>query len=389
MKTFEYRLYTTHKQERLLLDCLRESRHLYNEMLDMQKAHYAETGRFLSKFQLCKAFAGRGDAVPATTVQCLADRLDRALRRYLTRKNTDPKAGFPRFKSANQWHSIHLRQFQPGKDACLEEQRLRVPKKIGQFLKLKVHRPLKGTPRTGYLLLRADGHWYALIVCQTPDSAVEEATSHHTLSLSASEEAVGLDMGLKVFLADSEGHTIQNPRWYRSSEQTLRRKQRALARCRKGSRRRGKAARDVAKTHLKIARQRRDFLHKLARHYVDRYPILCVEDLNVQGMLRNHHLAKSIQDASWSAFLTLLEEKAERAARKVVRVPARFTSQLCFQCGECVPKSLSVRTHVCHHCGFVEDRDINAARNILRAGTRPSAANVDQWVERSPRSPSL
>jgi len=154
-------------------------------------------------------------------------------------------------------------------------------------------------------------------------------------------------VGLKVLLADSEGNTVENPRWYRVSEKTLRRKQRALCRCQKGSRRRHKAARNVAKTHLKIARQRRDFLHKTARAYVDRYAILCVEDLRVRRMGRNLCLSKSIQDASWSAFLTLLAEKAARAARQVVRVPARFTSQRCFRCGELVPKSLSVRTHVC------------------------------------------
>jgi putative transposase len=122
---------------------------------------------------------------------------------------------------------------------------------------------------------------------------------------------------------------------------------------------------------------------------VDCYTILYVEDLNVAGVVQNHSLAKSISEASWSAFLTLLEEKAESAARQVVRVPAHFTSQQCFQCGEIVPKSLSVRTHICWHCGYVEDRDINAVKNILRAGARPSADNVSQWAERSPRSPSL
>ena len=378
MKTFEYRLYTTPQQRGQLMDCLRESRHLYNQMLQRQKAHYAHTGTFLSKYDLCKAFAGRAEAVPATTVQCLADRLDKALRRFLSRRESDPTAGFPRFKSAHQWHSIQLRQFQPDKDVWLTQERLRVPAKLGKSLKLKKHRALEGVPKTCHLVLRADGHWYALIVCETP-----------SCPLPASEEAVGLDVGLKVFLADIDGNTVENPRWYRHSERTLHRKQRALCRCRKGSRRRRKAARNVAKTHLKIARQRRDYLHKTARAYVDRYGLICVEDLNVAGMVKNHALAKSISDASWSAFLLLLAEKAERAARKVVRVSAHFTTQRCFRCGELVPKSLSVRTHVCSHCGYVEDRDINAARNILRARTRPSAGNVDQGVERSPRSPVL
>lgn len=381
MKTFEYRLYPNRAQQALLMACLIESRHLYNEMLEMTKAQYAETGKFMFRYALNAAFKGRGESVPASTVQTLGDRLDKALRRYLSRKETDRRAGFPRFKSANRWHSFQLRQYGNGRDTYLSEdgKHLRVPGKLGKSIKVKLHRPLEGTPKTVHLVLRADGHWYVLIVCETP--AVEAQT--------ADKPAIGLDVGLKVFLADSEGRTVENPRYYRKSQTALRRKQRALSRCKKGSRRRRGAARNVAKTHLKIARQRRDFLFKTAKPYADGYGLIAVEDLNVQGMARNGHLAKSIHDASWSAFLDILTDKAESAGGQVVRVAAHFTSQACSRCGAIVFKSLSVRTHICPECGYVADRDVNAARNILsKARAWPSEANPPVG-EGSPRSPRL
>jgi IS605 OrfB family transposase len=143
-----------------------------------------------------------------------------------------------------------------------------------------------------------------------------------------------------------------------------------------GSHRRRRANRDVACKHLKISRQRRDFHFKTANHYAQAYGRICVEDLNVCGMVRNHHLAKSIHDASWRAFLDILSDKAERAGHQVIRVPARFTTQKRRRCGEYVQKSLSVRTHICPSCGLIEDRDVNAARNIVQAGAPPSGTGA-------------
>jgi putative transposase len=154
----------------------------------------------------------------------------------------------------------------------------------------------------------------------------------------------------------------------------------------RGSNRRRKASKQVAKQHLKIARQRRDHAHKTARNYVERYAFIAVEDLRVQNMLKNRHLARAIADASWSAFIDILTLKAENAGARVIEVSPPFTSQRCFECGEIVRKSLSVRTHICESCGYVADRDVNAARNILRAGMRPSERNVGEYSERVPRS---
>ncbi len=140
---------------------------------------------------------------------------------------------------------------------------------------------------------------------------------------------------------------------------------------------------------MKIARQRKDFLHKTARKYIDQYAVIVVEGLNISGMIKNRHLAKSIHDASWAKFVEVLEGKAEEAGSRVVRVPPHFTTQRCSDCGDLVQKSLSVRTHVCPHCGYAEDRDVNAAKNILWAGMRPSEHNAAGCRKRAPRNRPL
>jgi putative transposase len=361
MKTFEYRLYMKKEQAHVLMACLAKSRHIYNSMLEMVKQQYEEQGTFPSKYDLEHAFKGHGsEHVPATTVQMLADRLTKSLKRILAGKENDiPGIGFPRFKRPNRWHSIQLRQY--GKDAYLHEDKkhLIVPKKLGPFLKIKLHRPIEGTSKTVHLVHRADGHWYVLIVCETAP-----VTSHAPSDCSHPD--IGIDVGLKSFLTDSEGHTVEYPRFYRTSQKTLRRKQRTICRRKKGSHRRRKAARSTAQTHLKITRQRRDFQNKTAKLYAEHYQVIAVEKLTILNMVQNHSLAKSIMDSSWGAFLDILEVKAESAGHQVIRVNPRFTSQKCHQCGEIVQKSLSVRTHLCPFCGYVADRDVNAAQNILK-----------------------
>jgi putative transposase len=360
MKTFEYRIYPTKQQRHLLMQCLIESRHVYNEMLSTLKAQYEQDGTFPTEYDLNKQFAGRREHVPASTVQMLSDRLSRALKRFLGAREVGiPDVGFPRFKKPNRWHAIQLRQHKIDFSLAADGKHLSIPKKLGGSIKIKLHRPTQGTPKTAHLVLRADGHWYALIVCETePQQEHSPSTCEHP--------DIGIDVCLKSFLTDSEGHTVESPRYYRKSQATLRRKQRQMCRRKKGSSRYKKVARNTAKTHLKIKRQRRDFHYKVAKHYTEQYHHLAVENLTIDGMVKNHHLAKSIMDASWGAFLDILTAKAESAGHEVIRVNPRYTSQQCSRCGEMVHKSLSVRTHICPSCGYVEDRDVNAAKNILK-----------------------
>ena len=146
-------------------------------------------------------------------------------------------------------------------------------------------------------------------------------------------------------------------------------------------------AREVAKTHLKIERQRRDFHFKTAKRYTEAYRTIVVEDLNILGLARTN-LAKSILDAGWRAFLDILTCKAASAGGEVVRINPRFTTQRCSQCGELVQKSLSIRTHICPSCGYVADRDVNAAKNILQAGAPPSGT-LAEGLAVEPRSRRL
>ena len=186
------------------------------------------------------------------------------------------------------------------------------------------------------------------------------------------DKAVGLDLGLKYFVADSKGEKIKAPQYFRKSEYKLVKQQRQLSKKKKGGANRGKARKLVAKTHLTISRQRKDFLHKLAYKYAQSNDIVCMENLNVSGMVRNRHLAKSISDASWSIFQALLSDKLEKLGKKLVLVNPAYTSQICSQCGAIVRKSLSQRTHYCSECLYTEDRDVNAGKNILRLGMETS-----------------
>jgi len=371
MRTFEYRLYPTKEQRDRLQQCLTETRQAYNTMLDYAKAQYEQSQTFPSKYDLTAAFAGTaGEHTPATTLQTIADSLAKALKffgnhRHERQPDGSPRVGFPRFKQPNQWHSFQLRQYGPGRDVHLDGRHLSVPRKLGSCIKIKVHRPFDGTPKTAYLVKRVDGHWYALLVCETPPVVDVVPTEDN-------RPPIGIDVDLKSFLTDSNGDTVANPRFFLTSQKTIRRKQRTLSRRQKGSNRRKKAARSVAQSHLKIDRQRRDFHFKVAHHYAVLYALIVVEHLHIAGMARNRRLSKSILDAGWASFLNILQYKAERAGSEVRRIDARYTTQRCSRCGELTPKSLSVRTHVCQHCSFVLDRDHNAAINILRAGARPS-----------------
>ena len=178
----------------------------------------------------------------------------------------------------------------------------------------------------------------------------------------------GIDVGLKVFLITADGEVVENPRHYRKAEKQLTKAQRRVSRRKHGSKRRKKAVALLKRKHQQVQRQRTDFHHKTALALLRHYDTIYLEDLQVANMVRNRHLAKSISDAGWSGFRRILEGKAAYAGQRVVAVLPAFTSQECSGCGERVPKSLSVRTHVCPACGLVLDRDENAARNILAVG---------------------
>ena len=220
-------------------------------------------------------------------------------------------------------------------------------------------RPIAGTSKTVTLSKEADG-WYVAVSCADAPAHPVPPTGQET----------GIDLGLESFATLADGARIFTPAYYRKAEAYLRRCQRRVARRKKGGHRRRKAVALLAKAHQHIARQRRDFHHKEARKLVQAYDVIYHEDLRVANMVRNHHLAKSISDAGWSAFLAILTFKAANAGKRVQAVNPAFTSQRCSGpgCGVMVSKGLSVRWHSCPDCGTSLHRDHNAALNILRLG---------------------
>lgn len=290
----------------------------------------------------------------------MLERLDKAYKAFFRRVKSGEKAGFPRFKSRNRYDSFTLKQ----SGWKLEGKYLYITN-IGGF-KLFLSRPIEGNIKTVTVRKSSAGQWFVAFSCDNvPEKEYPVATSE-----------IGLDVGIKSFCVDSDGNQIQNPQYLRQSERILRRRQRALSRKQKGSNRRSKSRILVAKAHEKVSNQRKDFLHKVANHYIEAFKTIYVEDLNIKGMVRNKHLAKSISDAGWGMFFNLLAYKAAEAGRTVVKVPPHNTSQICSSCGEKVPKSLAVRIHRCPFCNLVLDRDLNASRNILTVGQTVQASTA-------------
>src|SRR5258708_3884275 len=204
------------------------------------------------------------------------------------------------------------------------------------------------------IIKRADGYYVQFGV--KTERSIEHVPSG---------KAIGIDVGLKAYLSDSDGNTVENPRHYRKAEQKLKRLHRHLSRKKKGSQNRKKARKALAKGYLKVQRQREDFARKQANALVSSHDLIAYEHLHIRTMVRNRHLAKSIHDAGWGLFLHWLAYYGIVPAIPIVAVPPQYTSQQCSDCDTIVRKSLSMRTHMCPTCGLVMDRDHNAARNIL------------------------
>ena len=346
--------------------CLYLTRKMYNDGLQELIDHYKATGKHLRRYDHDKLHdAKRHPELPAFVVDEGLNRLHRSFSNFFRGLKEGRKVGFPRFKAANRWHSFSMSAFCSLK---LHGSRFHAGKKLGGKIRVSLPESPLGNQKIARILRKPSG-WYLQIV-----------TDYDKPQLEQSEKAIGLDFGIKNLVADSEGNFVENPQFLKQSLKKLRVAQRRIARRQKGSNRRKKACRMAARVHEKIAAQRLDYYHKVARKYVNEYGTIVIEDLRPSNMVRNHTLARSIMDSSWGMLRDLLESKAESAGRQVIAVPPHYTSQKCSKCGEIVQKSLSVRTHICPWCGYTADRDVNAAKNILRAGVRPSGANVGSLI---------
>jgi putative transposase len=359
-KCYKYKLTPTPEQEQALEAVLSRCWTLYNVALEQRKtwwergqgigATYYQQARGLPDL---KAACPEYGEVHSQVLQDVLRRVDKTYDAYFRRLANGETPGYPRFQGANRYHSFTYPQY--GNGAVLDGGILSLSK-LGR-IPIRVHRPLHGTPKTVSIAREADG-WYACISCADVPVQPLPPTGRET----------GIDVGLHVFLITAVGGTVENPRHYRKAEKQLAKAQRHVARRTRGSHRRRKAVGWLRRKHQKVQRQRRHFHHTTALDLLRAYDVIYLEDVQVRNLVRNHHLAKSISDAAWRQFRTILAGKAVYAGRRVVAVPAQYTSQDCSGCGERVRKSLSVRTHVCPRCGLVLDRDENAARNIQWAG---------------------
>jgi len=343
----EAKIYPNKKQAATLELLLEQSRLLYNHCLERKITEYKENEKTLSRYDLQKEVKEYGD-MPATLRQMVIYRLNNAYEGFFRR------GGFPRFKKYGRYRSIPLRQY--GTDYKIDGVYLNTWKKYGlQGIKMRGLQKLN-TPSSARIVKRASG-WYAQVIDE-----VEELKSKKV------KTAVGIDLGLKYFVVDTDSKKIEAPKIFRKSEMKLSHQYRQASKKKKGSNRKKQAYQIVARTQERIANQRKDFLHKTSRYYVDKYDLVAMEDLNVKGMGKNKHLSKSIYDVGWGIFTNMLFYKLKMLGRYLVKVPPHYTSQICSQCGEIVQKSLSVRTHRCLSCGLVMDRDENASRNIIKLG---------------------
>lgn len=283
-------------------------------------------------------------------------RLDKAWKRWMVPDKTGKRGGRPRFKKRGDLCSFTFPRVNTAKaGAKLHGNQLKLSK-IGE-VEVVLHRPIPDgfSLKQATILHKADG-WYVSLSLE--DGAVPEP-----LGVSEIKKAVGIDVGLEKFLSTSDGVGVQIPQFYRQGQKQLARQQRQLARKQKGSVNYQRQAEKVARLHLHISRQRKDFHYQVAHWLCETYDLIAFEDLNIKGLARTR-LAKSILDAAWGSFLHILQAVAVKRGKWAVEGNARGTSIECSSCGRRVEKTLKDRVHYCC-CGLVIDRDWNSAINIL------------------------
>jgi putative transposase len=358
-KTFKYKLKPTVEQERVLDRTLMLCRQVYNAAIVERREAWQKCGVSVNYYQQKAELPNIKTDLPeyaevhSQVLQDVIQRVDRAFQAFFRRVKAGETPGYPRFHGRNRYNSLTYPQF--GRGASLDDGLLSLSK-IGRIA-VRWSRPIEGTPKTVTVSREADG-WYVCFSCADVQAQ----------PLAPAGQDTGIDLGLEAFATLSNGARIFHPGWYHNAERRLKTAQRRVSRRMKGSNRRRKAITLLARAHQKVKRQRADFHHKVALRLVQTHDMVYYEDLQTANMLKNRYLAKSIQDAGWSRFLSILAAKAAYAGRRVVAVPPAYTSQRCSGCGGLVQKGLSVRWHSCPDCGTSLHRDHNAAKNIERLG---------------------
>ena len=306
-------------------------------------------------------------------LQVVVQDLDKAFQSFFRRVKAGETPGYPRFKGKNRFDSFGLKEY--GNGFKLDGRRLKLCG-MGR-LRVRWHRPLEGTLKT-VRICRQAGKWYACFACEVNEQP-----------LPATGQSVGLDVGIHHLLATSDHEVVDNPRWYRSAQAKLRILQRKVSRRAMGGSNRRKAVEVLQRQHEYISNSRKDFLNKLAHSLIVSYDFIALEDLQINGMVRNRHLSKSILDAGWGYLKQRLADKAVEAGRQVVLVNPAHTSKMCSSCGAPFEDlTLADRWFECL-CGLSIDRDVNAALNILRVGQTRWSKSTDTGLRLLQEAPPL
>jgi putative transposase len=367
-KAFKYRLYPTQAQTEELDRILWRCRDLYNAALYQRREAYrvCEIGVTYcmqqNELPALKKEHPPFREVGSQVLQDVLRRVSLAFDAFFRRVKAGEKPGYPRFRGRDRYDSVTYTQA----GWKLDDGKLNLTG-IGA-IKVRWSRDIQGAIKTVTIRRDAD-QWYVCFSCVVD---VERPAPPN-------RPATAIDVGLEYFATLADGSHIDNPRYLREADDILTRRQRRLQTKKRGSKNRGRAKMLVAKAHRRIRNKRQNFHHQETRKLVDRHGALAIEGLRIKNMVRNHCLAKSISDAGWNQFLTILVTKAEEAGLRVVVVNPAGTSQVCSGCGRSVPKTLSDRWHTCPYedCGLSLQRDHNTARALLnRAGLARAVASA-------------
>ena len=368
-RTYKFRLYPNKAQIELMAKHFGCVRFVYNYFLNQRKEQYRLTGKSDNYYAQNKSLTKLKkkeetswlNEVNSQTLQSAIRCLEVAYVNFFQKRT-----GFPKFKSKRSKNSFTVPQF-----ASISNNKLFIPK-FREGIKCRVHREIKGKIGMVTISKTSSGKYFVSVFTEEEYETLLEKTGR----------SVGLDMGLKEFIVTSEGEIFKNNKYTRKYEQKLAKAQRHLSRKKKGSRGYENQRLKVARLYEKISNSRTNYLHKCSISLVRRYDTICIEDLNVKGMIRNHHLSKSISDVSWGRFITIMKYKADWNGKEVVKIDRYFpSSQTCNVCGYVNKeiKDLSIRNWECPICHTHHNRDVNAAINILHLGLNKntSAGTVD------------
>lgn len=358
LRSYKFRLFTTATQETALAEMLGGFCDLYNACLQQRIEAYQRRGVSLrygnqaAELKAVRAVDERLSGYSFSAEQQVLRRLDKAFSAFFVRVRRGGKAGFPRFRAKAQYDSA---DFRVGDGLTIRKsQRLGIVGIPGE-IKVRWHRDLPAEAKVAAAVIsRSCGKWYVCFQVELPEAA----------SVERPFTPVGIDLGLTSLVALSNGETVATPQYTRIASKRLRRLQRAVSRCKRGSKRRSKAKLRVARHSARTANQRRDFAHKLSRSLVCRFSHIAFEDLNIKGLAAGM-LAKSVHNAGWQQLISFMTYKAENADGHTEGVRPHGTTIDCSACGEPVPKTLRDRVHICPACGLVLCRDHNAALNVL------------------------